>query len=914
MKTEKDDVGKNGITAQVNQMLHMLTEGIEGPIYIIDPEEHRILFVNSKTEDQFGQNIIGKDCYRVFRKLSKPCPDCANYRIFGKNLGKTYVWDHLNDWNKRWYRSACKAIKWMNGKHVRYDLDFDITNQKKTEEALRNSEQFFRSVVENSSDAILIIDDNLKIVYLNDETLRMSGYKPEEVIGKDFRRFVYKADRARLKETCIKKSKLHISPKQEFRIVLKNGDLREIETKYAAMRDADGRVRTLAQISDITGYKEIVKERKRFEERLSALNASGQSLNMATSIGEIRNLVLIATEKTLGFERADVLVVEARNLQLITPNGCLKNQTPSVSLDGDKGLTVKAVRRGRSVYSPDIRKDKTYLLSLTAKSNEKTVKLRKTEHRGILSELAVPIRVGKKVLGVLNVESKKIDAFTIDDIKLLEILASHAAIAISNLRRQAQLEELTGKLSSLMKNTSLIMNTNDMHGKLKVITQAIRKFGWRRVVISLRDENLESTDLVTLGLTKEENKLLRERKAPGMVWKERLGPSFNRYKLNEFYYLPWSDPWIKQNVHGVSPEATGNDVMTYAGVPSKLSVIEMIDWHPQDMLYAPLRTQEGRIVGILSMDDPHNGRRPTRESLAPLDLFLHQAAMVIENAQLITNLRDARKQLETYTSHLEQMVEERTRLLREAQGEFLKFQRLAVIGELAGMVGHDLRNPLTSIAGATYYLKKHIEPENASKLIEMLVLIEDNISYSNKIINDLLDYSREIKLDLAETNPKSLVNITLSGLQIPRTIQLMELSEKQPQMKTDIEKMRRVFSNIMKNAIDAMPCGGTLKIRTRTDGNRVRFIFSDTGVGISEETMKKLWTPLFTTKAKGMGFGLPICKRFVEAHEGSISVRSILQKGTTITVTLPINPKIAKGGDDLWIRTPESLSLMTTKT
>jgi putative methionine-R-sulfoxide reductase with GAF domain len=288
-------------------------------------------------------------------------------------------------------------------------------------------------------------------------------------------------------------------------------------------------------------------------------------------------LVLSATEKTLGFERADVLVVEARNLQLITPHGYLKNQIPSVSLDGDKGLTVEAVRKGRSIYSPDIRKDKTYLPALSAKNNEKTIELSKTEHIGILSELVVPIRVGKKVLGVLNVESKKVDAFTVDDIKLLEILASHAAIAISNLRRQAQLEGLTGKLSNLMKNTTMIMNINDLHGKLKVITKAIRKFGWRRVVISLRDEHLESTDLVTLGLTKEENKLLRERKAPGRVWKERLGPSFNRYKLNEFYYLPWSDPWIKQNVHGVSAEATENDVTTYAGVPSKLSVVEMID-------------------------------------------------------------------------------------------------------------------------------------------------------------------------------------------------------------------------------------------------------------------------------------------------------------------------------------------------
>ncbi|MFZ0966432.1 MAG: ATP-binding protein, partial [Candidatus Bathyarchaeia archaeon] len=533
---------------------------------------------------------------------------------------------------------------------------------------------------------------------------------------------------------------------------------------------------------------------------------------------------------------------------------------------------------------------------------------------GILSELSVPIKIGNRVLGVLNVENKRLSAFDKEDEKLLEILASHAATAIGDLKRQEKLKIISKKLTNLMKSSTEIMNAKDMRKRLKVIAKAILKFGWRRVVISLRDENLEGIELVTAGLTKEETRLLLERKAPGHVWRERLGQKFERFKIGEFYCLPWSDPWIREKVHGV-PHGTAPDAATtYTGVPSKLSLEEMVDWHPQDMLYAPLRTPEGRIVGILSMDDPVDGRKPTRDSLTPLELFLHQAAITIENAQLIDSLRKARKQLEEYAGQLEQKVEERTRELKKSQEQLLKAQRLAVIGELAGMVGHDLRNPLTSISGAEYYLKKRLGQEVDSKIKEMLALIEKNIGYSNKIINDLLDYSREIELELTKSNSKLIVKEALSLVEIPKNVRTVDLTENKPKIKVDVGKIKRAFVNIIKNAVEAMPKGGTLTIKSRKLDGNLEIVFSDTGGGMSKETLEKLWTPLFTTKAKGMGFGLPICKRFIEAHDGSISVKSITGKGTTFTVTFPIKQKIEEGGEKVWVKPLESSLLTMMKT
>jgi len=111
-------------------------------------------------------------------------------------------------------------------------------------------------------------------------------------------------------------------------------------------------------------------------------------------------------------------------------------------------------------------------------------------------------------------------------------------------------------------------------------------------------------------------------------------------------------------------------------------------------------------------------------------------------------------------------------------------------------------------------------------------------------------------------------------------------------MKIDVGKMTRVFLNTIQNAIDAMPAEGKLDIRSHKEKNTVEITFSDTGTGISQENIDKIFTPLFTTKAQGMGFGLSICKRLVEAHGGKITLESKVDKGTTFTITLPIATKI----------------------
>ena len=167
-------------------------------------------------------------------------------------------------------------------------------------------------------------------------------------------------------------------------------------------------------------------------------------------------------------------------------------------------------------------------------------------------------------------------------------------------------------------------------------------------------------------------------------------------------------------------------------------------------------------------------------------------------------------------------------------------------------------------------------------------------------------------MDFEETTPKSLVNIALSAIATPVNLRVLNKVESETALKVDFDKMKRVFINIIKNGIDAMPNGGALILKSVESSTEVQFLFSDDGIGMTRETMEKLWNPLFTTKAKGMGFGLSICKRIVEAHEGKISVESVFGEGTTFAVTIPLYLK-PPGGEELWVNPLESLSSTTTK-
>jgi len=232
-------------------------------------------------------------------------------------------------------------------------------------------------------------------------------------------------------------------------------------------------------------------------------------------------------------------------------------------------------------------------------------------------------------------------------------------------------------------------------------------------------------------------------------------------------------------------------------------------------------------------------------------------------------------------------ISERKRM----EEQLLKSERLASIGETAAMVGHDLRNPLQSMTGNLYLLKKHAtleKPEERKKTVGLLSELDDAIQYMDKIVSDLQDYAQPVGPDPVETNLADLVRATLSHVKIPRSVSVTVDNRAPSNVNVDPLLLRRVLINLILNAAQAMPEGGKLTITGSTANGSLTLAVEDTGVGIARASLEKIFNPFFTTKAKGQGLGLAVCKRLIDAQGGSITVTSEVGKGSTFTFKIPI--------------------------
>jgi PAS domain S-box-containing protein len=263
----------------------------------------------------------------------------------------------------------------------------------------------------------------------------------------------------------------------------------------------------------------------------------------------------------------------------------------------------------------------------------------------------------------------------------------------------------------------------------------------------------------------------------------------------------------------------------------------------------------------------------------------------------VTERKKMEEKLKRYSHHLEEMVEERTQQLRNAEEQLVKTTRLATIGELAAMVAHDLRNPLASIRNASYFVKsgcRYRKDPKCKTNREMLNLIEQETVFANSIINSLLDFAARKPLRCRRQSISNLVESAVRKSDIAKSIRVERNLPEKMAINGDGKQLKRAFLNLIENAAQAMPNGGRLAITATETEENVAIDFADTGTGIPDENMDRIFSPLFTTKAKGIGMGLPICKRVTEEHGGTISVKSKVGQGTTFTITLPRN----RGGRD----------------
>jgi signal transduction histidine kinase len=247
--------------------------------------------------------------------------------------------------------------------------------------------------------------------------------------------------------------------------------------------------------------------------------------------------------------------------------------------------------------------------------------------------------------------------------------------------------------------------------------------------------------------------------------------------------------------------------------------------------------------------------------------------------------------------------------LLETQEQLIRSEKLAAIGQLASGVGHELRNPLGAIKNAGFYIRRRISntdiPATEPRVMEFLDIIDEEVNSANKVITDLLGFSRVAKPTAAPANIAGIIEDALRYTPVPENVELIkDINNNLPMVMVDGDQIKQVFLNITLNALQAMgEKGGRLEIRAGDKGKCVDVEFIDTGGGIPDSVKKKIFDPLFTTKAKGVGLGLSVCKTIIERHEGDIKVQSKVGEGATFTISLPTSKiaepsAITKGGSD----------------
>jgi len=756
--------------------------------------------------------------------------------------------------------------------------------RKRAEEALRESKEKLRNIFSTMSDGVTLVGLDGRILDCNDAVLRLHSVSKDEYVGRSVYDFIAPEDRQRaIQEASAVLEKGSI--RSEVKALKKKGGIFNAEIDVSLLRDASGKPKTFLGVTrDITEKKKMGEKLRESEERFR---------NLYESI------------------RDPVGVFVGREGRLVDHN--------------------KAFNK-LSGYTDEELKDKTFLDFVHPDDHALVLERYRTKYPEEQLPLVYEIRAVNKKGEIIPLEIS-VSPYKVKD-KVIGIEVIHRDITE---RKKAE-EELICLSSAVKMSTDSIV-ISDLDGKIIDANEAtLKMYG--------TDDKRDLIEKNSFNLIAPEE---REKALEGM--KEVLEKGY--IKGREYHVVTKDGSRIPVEMSvAIMKDADGKpigfvgisrDITERKQMEEKLRqyserLEELVQKRTEELLESEKRYSvlvEEASDGVAILQDQKivftNKRGAeiigySRDEIigVPFEKVVDEEYLQLVKERYIQRLRGEMIPT-TYEIELiaktgecipielsgarihyqgrpaDLLIVRDIRERKRMEEERLRLEKLAAIGELATMVGHDLRNPLQSIENAVYYLNSELpflSPSlpNAKKAMAMLQVINDSVNYADKIIRDLQDFSATKTPTLEKTDINTIVEETLLQVQIPKNVELITEMGHLPEIKVDKDMIKRVFLNLALNGVQAMENGGLLTVSTKKTSGFVEISFKDTGVGISKENMEKIFTPFFTTRAKGMGMGLPICKKFVEGHGGTIQLESEEGKGSTFTVKLPIQQE--NGGEN----------------
>lgn len=809
----------------------------------------------------------------------------------------------------------------------------DLTANKIMEGALRESEARYRSIFNAVDDIIFSVESDGTLASISPSFERLTGWLPSEWIGKHFSPLVYPGDQARVQALFERLLAREVIPAFPMRLMRKEGTYLDAEIKSVAIGHGES-VAVFGILRDITERKraeEIIFRRLTYENLLSRISSMALAADNLHDFLE-QSIALIgevmAVSRSYLFEHRHETDTMDNTHEWCAPGIAPHKENNQEVSSNIAPWWVSTLRSGQNICF-------THIDEIPDEGVMEI--LRRQDIRSIL---VVPLFVGGRYYGFLGFdECLQHRVWPQEDIDVLLSVSRIIAVAIERMWVEEQVrrqQELTTRIietipmrvfwkdcvsrylggnTTFAKDAGLAL-PQDLIGKddfqliwqefaelyraddRQVISTNTAKLSYEERLITASGERIwvrtskaplhdQRGDVIGLLGVYEDINEQKQLELALRESEERFRMAFQTAAIG-MTLVGLDGHWLKVNrsfckIVGYSEQEllhlTFQEITHPHDLPSDLELVEQLSAGEINHYQLEKRYlhKKGHVVWV-------------RLSVSLISDAQGNPIYFVAQTEDITERKRVEEEFQRLKQALEIKVTERTKALLEAQEELVRKEKLSMLGQVAGSVGHELRNPLGVMSNAVYFLQMVLSDADET-VLEYLEIIKNEIAAADRIVGDLLDSVRTKppQRDIVYIAP--LLEQTLRKCTIPPSVTIkLDLPESLPPLFVDAIQIQQVFRNLISNGIEAMPEGGSLEIWAQVGkkAETVTINVRDHGIGMSQEQLGRLFQPLFTTKARGIGLGLVVVRNLTQANEGCVHVKSEWGVGSTFAVTLPI--------------------------
>jgi GAF domain-containing protein/CheY-like chemotaxis protein/nitrogen-specific signal transduction histidine kinase len=661
------------------------------------------------------------------------------------------------------------------------------------------------------------------------------------------------------------KSEVAIPLKLKDRVI---GVLDAESDRFFAFTQKDVRMlsQLASQIAIAIENSRLFQEEKKRSLQLALINDVGRKVVSTLDLDKLLKRVIESIQINFKYNHVSLFLIDEPSGELI-----LKTYFGEGSDSVQEGLRIK---EGVGMVGWTVKSKKTFCSNDVSKEPRYVPGISQTR-----SALCVPLKSGQKVWGALDVESFRTNAFDDRDVAVLETLADFLTTAMNNVNLYEEIKEKAHRLALIDQINRAISSTLDLESIFRIVSGELKRVvEYHRISLSFWRPEQHSFEVVL--------SFCQDQRSPAL----RSEPSESKTKGGRRMFLA-DDTTMYKVVQTKKPYYVSTLILE--NCIKSMDCLLFSEGIRSYILVPILKDQE--VIAVFSLESKKSNGFGS-EQIELIKSIGGHLSVAIKNSQLFSDLEGA------YES------------LKKAQDRLIQTEKFRALGEMAGGVVHDFNNILATVLGRVQLSLKKLEKQELKKpedLLKSLKLIEKSATDGVRILSRIQKFAKAKKdmlfspVDLNQIVEDSLEmtraywqdSAILSGIQIEVKKELKNIGE----ISGNATELREVLTNLIINAVDAMPEGGTLTLRTEKDQQFVYLKVSDTGTGMTEEVKNKIFEPFFTTKGdRGTGLGMSVAYSIISRHEGEIEIESSPGRGSTFTVKLS---RLKEGRKDEKIKT-----------